>query len=120
MAEFEAIASIDDIPEGGMLPVRKRTGEPLCLFKLDGQVGAVLDRCTHADFAMSDGALHPRSEIECVWHGARFNCWTGRVTRGPADEPLPVFDVKVEGTVVLVGRQRAPGSPPAAPHTAAS
>ena len=111
MPEYEAIARVDEIPEGGMLPARKRTGEPLCLFKLDGRIGAVLDRCTHADFAMSDGALHPRHEIECVWHGARFNCWTGRVTKGPADEPLPVFDVRIENGVVLVGRQRAPGAP---------
>lgn len=120
MAEYEEIALLHEIPEGGMLPARKRTGEPLCLFRIGGRVGAVLDRCTHADFAMSDGALRARDEIECVWHGARFNCWTGRVTKGPADEPLPVFDVRVDGERVLVGRQRAPGSPPAAPQEAAS
>lgn len=111
MAEFEAIARVEDVPEGGMLPARKRTGEPLCLFKLDGAVGAVLDRCTHADFAMSDGELYPRGEIECIWHGARFNCWTGRVTKGPADEPLPTFEVKVESGMILVGRQRPLGAP---------
>lgn len=111
MAEFEVVARVEDVPEGGMLPARKRTGEPICLFKLDGEIGAVLDRCTHAEFAMSDGALHGRGELECVWHGARFDCWTGRVTKGPADEPLPVFDVRIEGDDVLVGRQRPPGSP---------
>lgn len=111
MAEFEAVAKVEDVPEGGMLPARKRTGEPLCLFRLDGEIGAVLDRCTHAEFAMSDGALHARGEVECVWHGARFDCWTGRVTKGPADEPLPVFEVKVEGDTIYVGRQRPPGSP---------
>lgn len=111
MAEFEALAKVKDIPEGGMLPARKRTGEPICLFKLGGEIGAVFDRCTHAEFSMSDGELHDRNEIECVWHGARFNCWTGRVTKGPADEPLPVFEVKVEGDMVLVGRQRPPGGP---------
>lgn len=111
MAEFEAIARVDEVPEGGMLPARKRTGEPLCLFKLDGRIGAVLDRCTHADYAMSDGVLRARSEIECVWHGARFDCWTGRVTKGPADEPLPVFDVMIEGGLILVGRQRPLGGP---------
>ncbi|HEU5175478.1 MAG TPA: Rieske 2Fe-2S domain-containing protein [Gemmatimonadaceae bacterium] len=111
MAEFEALAKVDDIPEGGMWPARKRTGEPICLFKVDGRIGAVLDRCTHAEFAMSDGALHGGCEIECVWHGARFDCHTGRVTKGPADEPLPVFDVKIEGDTVLVGRQRPLGAP---------
>jgi 3-phenylpropionate/trans-cinnamate dioxygenase ferredoxin subunit len=111
VAEFEAVAKVEDVPEGGMLPARKRTGEPLCLFRLDGEIGAVLDRCTHAEFAMSDGALHARGEVECVWHGARFDCWTGRVTKGPADEPLPVFEVKVEGDTIYVGRQRPPGSP---------
>jgi 3-phenylpropionate/trans-cinnamate dioxygenase ferredoxin subunit len=108
---FEAIAKVDEIPEGGMLPVRKRTGEPLCLFKIGGEVGAVLDRCTHAEFAMSDGELHGGREIECVWHGARFDCWTGRVTRGPADEPLPVFEVSIQGDTVMVGRQRPAGAP---------
>lgn len=111
MPEFEAVARAADVPEGGMLPARRRTGEPLCLFKLDGEIGAVLDRCTHADFSMSDGALHARGEIECVWHGARFDCRTGRVTKGPADEPLPVYEVKVEAGMVLVGRQRPLGAP---------
>ena len=111
MAEFDVVAKVDDIPEGGMLAAKRRTGEPLCLFKIDGRVGAVLDRCTHADFAMTDGVLHARGEIECVWHGARFDCWTGRVTKGPADEPLPAFDVRIEDGQVLVGRARPLGAP---------
>ena len=41
--------------------------------------------------------------LECIWHGARFDCATGRVCRGPAEDPLPVFAVRIEGDRVLVG-----------------
>ena len=63
------------------------------------------DTCTHAEFAMSDGVLHPDGTIECVWHGARFHCATGAVCRGPAFDPLPVYAVRVVDGGVFVKRR---------------
>jgi len=43
---------------------------------------------------MSEGTLETDGTIECAWHGARFDCTNGEVKQGPADEPLPVYDVR--------------------------
>jgi 3-phenylpropionate/trans-cinnamate dioxygenase ferredoxin component len=107
--EFQPVASADSVPEGGLIQARKPSGETVCLFKLDGEIGAVHDCCTHADFSMSEGELHSSGTIECIWHGARFDCWSGAVMKGPADEPLPIYEVEVRDGQVYVGARR-PGS----------
>ena len=100
---FEDLASVDDVPQGELVAVTRADGEPICLYNHRGIVGAVYDICTHAEFAMSEGVLHGDGTIECVWHGARFDCATGAVCRGPAVDPLPTYAVRVENGRILVG-----------------
>jgi nitrite reductase/ring-hydroxylating ferredoxin subunit len=52
---------------------------------------------------MSDGVLHNDGTIECVWHGARYDCRTGAVRRHPAEWPLPGLRGSHRGRRVLVG-----------------
>jgi nitrite reductase/ring-hydroxylating ferredoxin subunit len=97
------VAALRDIPDGDLLSVALPDGTPVCLYNRRGEIGAVGGRCTHAEFAMADGALHDDGTIECAWHGARFDCRTGAVRRAPAIDPLPVYAVRVEHGRVLVG-----------------
>jgi 3-phenylpropionate/trans-cinnamate dioxygenase ferredoxin component len=108
VSDYADVAATAELPEGELLGVTLPDGTPVCLYNRDGEIGAVGDVCTHAEFAMSDGVLRPDGTIECVWHGARFDCRTGAVRRHPATEPLPVFDVRVEHGRVLVGREQTP------------
>jgi 3-phenylpropionate/trans-cinnamate dioxygenase ferredoxin subunit len=104
-ADFEAVADVTEVEEGTLLGVRTSRGEEICLFNYRGQIGAVHNVCTHAEFPLSDGTLDPDGTIECVWHGARYACLTGAVTRGPAVDPVPVYEVRVEDGKVLIGSQ---------------
>jgi nitrite reductase/ring-hydroxylating ferredoxin subunit len=108
-ADFHHVADVDDVAEGELVSVKMPSGEPVCLFRLDGEIGAVSDCCTHSEFPISDGALGGDGSLECTWHGARFDCWTGAVRRGPAEDPLPVYAVKVEGRKVFVGPRKRGG-----------
>lgn len=102
---FETLASVEELPEGSLLAVRTSAGEDVCLFNYRGRIGAVRNVCTHAEFPLSDGTLDRDGTIECVWHGARFFCLTGEVRRGPAIEPVAVYDVRVvDGQVQVRGR----------------
>jgi 3-phenylpropionate/trans-cinnamate dioxygenase ferredoxin subunit len=101
------VAAASEIAEGGLLGVTLPDGTLVCLYKQQGEIGAVGGRCTHAEFAMADGALHGDGTIECAWHGARFDCRTGAVRRHPATDPLPVYAVRVEHGRVLVGPRLA-------------
>ena len=100
---FTDVAAATDVPDGQLLGVTLPGGISVCLYNRDGTIGAVGGRCTHAEFAIADGILHRDGTIECIWHGARFDCRTGAVRRHPATEPLPVFSVRVEHGRVLVG-----------------
>jgi nitrite reductase/ring-hydroxylating ferredoxin subunit len=102
---FEMVALVDDIPEEGVLGVMRANGDRICLIKSRGGIMAVADNCTHQDFEMSLGDVLPDGTIQCAWHGARFDCATGAVRQGPAFEPLPVFEVRIDGSRVLVGSQ---------------
>lgn len=106
-AEFEVVADVAELPEGTLLGVRTNTGEEICLFNFRGRIGAVRNVCTHAEFPLSDGRLEPDGTIECVWHGAWYSCLTGEVRRGPAVDPLAVYEVRVADGKVQVGGRRS-------------
>ncbi|HVZ76624.1 MAG TPA: Rieske 2Fe-2S domain-containing protein [Gemmatimonadaceae bacterium] len=106
MSAFEPLADAADLPPGALLSVRNAAGEPICLFNHAGHIGAMVDCCTHAEFLMSDGVVHRDGTIECVWHGARFDCRTGAVCKGPAVDPIGLYDVRVEDGKVLVGPRK--------------
>jgi 3-phenylpropionate/trans-cinnamate dioxygenase ferredoxin component len=101
--EFETVANVADVPEGSLLGVRTAAGAEVCLFNYRGRIGAVHNACTHAEFPLSDGTLGNDGTIECVWHGARYSCLTGEVRRGPAVDPVAVYEVQVESGKVQVG-----------------
>src|ERR1041385_7530208 len=100
---FEAVAKIDEVPDEGTFGVVKSTGEAVCLIRHAGRITALSDTCTHQEFAMSLGDVLADGTIQCAWHGARFDSASGAVRQGPATDPLPVYSVKIENGMVLVG-----------------
>ncbi len=44
---------------------------------------AVNDTCTHAGASLSEGSLDG-TIITCGWHGAKFDCKTGKLSSFPA------------------------------------
>ena len=93
---------LDDIPDRGTMSVTLTSGQQVCLIRRGEQVSALHDQCTHQGMSLSAGEVLPDGSIECPWHGARFDCVTGQVRRGPAEEDVKSFRVRVEGERVLV------------------
>lgn len=100
---FDRVASVHDLPEGALLGVITPRGERVCLLNDSGVVRAVGDECPHQGFALSSGELIGNGAIECVWHGARFDCRSGAVLRGPAEDALALYESRVVGDDVFVG-----------------
>jgi nitrite reductase/ring-hydroxylating ferredoxin subunit len=71
--------------------------------RFQGRVTAFADECPHQGFPLSAGEVRPDGTLECVWHGARFDCLTGAVVRDPATDPLTPYRVRIDGDRVLVG-----------------
>lgn len=101
--EFEAVATLGELAEGMVLQRVRASGEAICLIRHQGRVSAVSDICTHQHFSMAHGDILGDGSLQCAWHGARFDCLTGEVREGPAESPLPVFAVMIEGSTILVG-----------------
>jgi 3-phenylpropionate/trans-cinnamate dioxygenase ferredoxin subunit len=45
------------------------------------------------------------NQLECAWHGARFDVRTGRALRLPAIKPIRAYTVKIEDGEILVDRE---------------
>ena len=108
MTQFIDVAGLDDLPEMGVLGAEGPGGRAICLVRFEGRVTAFADECTHQAFPLSAGEVHEDGTLECVWHGARFDCLTGSVVREPAMDGLTVYPVRVEGGRVLVGPAEEP------------
>ena len=100
---FARVASLRELPAGRLLGVMLPDGGRVCLMNDQGAVRAVGDECPHQGFALSSGELLGNGTIECVWHGARFDCRSGAVVRGPAEDSLALYETRVVGDDVFVG-----------------
>lgn len=103
VGEFIKVATLDELEVGALLGVELPDGLKICLARTDEDaVYAIIDRCSHRDFPMSNGALHGGETIECAWHGARFDLKSGRALRLPAIKAIKTLDVKIDGNDILV------------------
>ena len=94
------VASLSRIPENLSYPITVED-EEIVLFKQDGKVYALFDRCSHADFPLSQGQVLP-GIIKCRAHGAEFDLCTGKALCAPAFAPVKVYDVVIEGDDVFL------------------
>ena len=94
------VTSIDDLPRGR--GVRVTIGDHrIAMFRVEDEVFAIGDRCSHAEASLAEGELWDLS-VECPRHGSEFDLRTGEPGALPATEPVPVYPVTIEdGTVYL-------------------
>ena len=98
---FVKAAKVGDIPPG-RVKVVEVGDEDVALCNVNGEFYALANVCTHDDGPLVEGEVVDAGEVECPRHGARFDIRTGRATRMPAFEPVPTYEVRVEGNDVLV------------------
>jgi nitrite reductase/ring-hydroxylating ferredoxin subunit len=98
--DFVKVAETTDIQSTKMKAIEV-AGENICLINVEGKYYAIGNVCTHEDGPLAEGTLEGY-EIECPWHGSKFDIRTGKVTRPPANEPESTYEVKVEGNDILI------------------
>ena len=100
MPDWVRVASTEECPPGTLLAVGAGR-ERIVLANVEGEVYALLDRCSHQDFPLSDGELNG-DRLECIYHGAAFDVCTGRAVQLPAIRPVKTFPVEVRDGGVFV------------------
>lgn len=100
MARFVKVARKSRLPEGKGAYVEVE-GNKIALFNLGGEVYALDNDCTHMGGPLSQGFVKD-GEVECPWHGSRFDIRTGEATSFPAREGVASYEVRVTGDDVEV------------------
>ena len=100
-AGFVKVAQVSEISPGDMITVDYPTGDAVLIANVDGVIHACDDICSHAYASLSEGDLSG-AEVECPLHGALFNVTTGEALTPPAEAPIKVYQVQVEGDDILV------------------
>ena len=98
--EWVRIGPLDDLPDGR--GVRVEAGDQrIAVFRVGSEVFAVGDRCSHAEASLAEGEVFD-TEVECPRHGSAFDLRTGAPLALPATRPVPTYQVRVEGGIVLL------------------
>lgn len=97
---FVKVCTLGELPAEGSLAV-ELDGTPVAVVRDGDDVYALHDVCSHAEVALSEGEVYDGT-IECWLHGSCFDLRSGKPTNPPATQPVPTYQVKVEGDDVLV------------------
>lgn len=102
--EFVKIADTKDIQSSQMKAVEV-AGEKICVANIEGKYYAIGNVCTHVGGPLAEGTLEGY-EVECPWHGSKFDVRTGEPTRSPATRAEPTYEIKVDGNNILIRKPK--------------
>jgi nitrite reductase/ring-hydroxylating ferredoxin subunit/uncharacterized membrane protein len=89
---WKQVLDAADVAEGK--PVSAEAGDvPIVVFRRNGRLSALANRCTHRGGPLDEGELTEEG-IVCPWHGSCFRIEDGAILRGPATAPQPSFEVR--------------------------
>ena len=95
-ATGSAIAKLSDIAVGQSLNFQSADGTPAVLFRTKSGVFAYSRVCTHQGCSVEFKSK--TSTLSCPCHGAQFDpAQGGAVIQGPARQPLPKINIRVNG-----------------------
>ncbi|MHB8719632.1 MAG: Rieske (2Fe-2S) protein [Candidatus Dormibacteria bacterium] len=102
--EWTKVARESDLPEATLVGA-SANGYAVVLYKRDGEIMALADRCTHAGGPLHEGEVDDDVCVVCPWHASRFRLEDGSIVAGPATAPQPSLQTRVaEGTVEVRAR----------------
>ena len=95
------IGKTSDIPVGKTQKVTA-DGKEILVINMDGNYYAIDDTCSHAGASLSEGKLEG-AVVTCDWHGAKWDCKTGKLVAFPAKiKDLNSYKVIVESDNIFL------------------
>ena len=82
-ADFVKVAETKDIQPSSMRAVDLEGEERICIVNVEGKYYAIGNVCTHLGGPLDEGTLEGY-DVECPWHGSKFDVRTGKPTKPPA------------------------------------
>jgi 3-phenylpropionate/trans-cinnamate dioxygenase ferredoxin subunit len=96
------VCALDELPSGTAR--RVDVGKvSVAVVRIDDDVYAIADRCSHADISLSEGEVHSEDRtLECWKHGSTFSLEDGHPQTLPATRPVATYDARVEAGRIIV------------------
>lgn len=100
--DWTPTVGIDDLAQ--RTPTRVTAGGvDVLLYRDDGIVHAISNRCSHLGGPLDQGHVHAtEGVVSCPWHHSSFRLRDGGVVRGPASHPQPAFETRIQDGMVEV------------------
>ena len=100
------LGNIVDFDNGSMKRIDVVVNEKslrFCVINIEDVVYVIDDKCSHADFSLSEGFLNEDArEVECPKHSAVFDLETGKAKCLPATQPVSTYKARIEDANVYI------------------
>ena len=101
--EWTKVLAKDELPDNEIVGV-KVGGVKLCLAQVNGEYYAINDICSHFYTRLSSGELYEDElAVQCPLHDSKFSLVDGKPHAEPAEKPVDVYAVKIDGDDIFVG-----------------
>ena len=95
------LLGVDDVPLGTMKMAWVDGTDQVLVINSNGDLYAVQGTCSHEYFELDNGFL-TAGTLTCALHLSRFDLENGEPLDPPAEMPLAVYEVVVEGDRILI------------------
>ncbi|HET7182650.1 MAG TPA: Rieske 2Fe-2S domain-containing protein [Candidatus Limnocylindrales bacterium] len=106
------LVGVDEVPDGTMKMAYVDGTEQVVVVNTGGEIRAFQGICTHEYFELDKGFLtaggsvgrngRPAGTLTCALHLSRFDLADGEALDPPAELPLAMYPVVIEGGRVLI------------------
>ncbi len=93
----------------GTLAMGRAGKVDILLYKRNGRINAILNKCAHRGCGLHDGRINDGVTVTCPCHGSTYRLDDGSVVKGPATSDQPAFEARVRDGKVEVRRPAAAG-----------
>jgi 3-phenylpropionate/trans-cinnamate dioxygenase ferredoxin component len=100
MGEFNAVGSASQLDDGDLKGFEVG-GIKIAVANVGGTMYAFDNVCTHQQCPLAKGELEDTT-VTCPCHGSQFDVTTGDVLRGPAQDPVDSYTVRVQDDTIEI------------------
>ncbi|WP_157219192.1 non-heme iron oxygenase ferredoxin subunit [Flavisphingomonas formosensis] len=91
-----------DLEEGEILKADLEGQPSIALYRIDGEVFATHDTCTHGEASLSEDGYIEDGQVICSWHDGAFDIRTGQPCRLPCMDPILTFPIEIRDGEVFI------------------
>ncbi len=95
------LLGVDEVPPGTMKMAWADGTDPVLVINTNGELYATQGTCSHEYFELDKGFL-TAGTLTCALHLSRFDLESGEPLDPPAELPLAVYAVVVEGGRIII------------------